>query len=121
MRRYSETHEWVEEHNGLATVGLTQAGARYIGSITFIQLPQVGELFKAGDVAAVVESTKAAIDLCTPVSGQVVEVNESLKQNISLLVEKGEGAGWLFRIQLSAPSEFLTLLDEKRYHSLIKE
>jgi len=100
MRSYTETHEWVEIVDGIATVGLTQDAVKEVGDIVYVELPIVGKSIKAGQEAVVVESTKAAVDIASPVSGTIVTINDLLKTNIKLLNQAPESAGWLFQVKV---------------------
>ena len=113
---YTPDHEWIniEDHEA-ATVGITHHAQDALGDVVFVELPAVGSTFKKGDVAGVVESVKAAADLYMPVSGEVVEVNETLRGNPALANTDPQGAGWFFRIRLSNPSELTALMDETSY------
>ncbi|HXF29769.1 MAG TPA: glycine cleavage system protein H [Chlamydiales bacterium] len=102
MRHYTETQEWVEIHDTVATVGVSTSGAKEIGTPTYIEFPEIGAELEEGDIAAVVESTKAAIDISTPVSGTVIEINEALQKNPKLFTESPEKDGWLIRLKVSA-------------------
>ena len=106
--KFTQSHEWIEVEGDIGTVGITDHARKELGEIVFVELPKIGQKLKAGEEAAVLESTKAAADLYAPVTGEVVEVNDDSKGN------------WLFKIRLSSPSELDTLLDEVQYHSLIQ-
>src|ERR1700733_12533043 len=80
LMKFSETHEWVEEKDGIATIGITHFAQKELGEIVYVELPEVGKSVKAGEEAAVLESTKAAADVYSPVSGKVIEINERLKE-----------------------------------------
>ncbi len=101
MRTYTKTHEWIDKEGDVATVGLTQAAVDEIGEIVYVELPQVGKSIQEGSEACVIESTKAAIDIVSPISGQVVAVNTALQDNVNLLNTSCEKDGWLFRIRVS--------------------
>jgi len=102
MRQITETHEWIEIHEAIATIGLEQKAVDEIGEIVFVELPKIGAQVKAGDEICVLESTKAAIDLYTPLDGTVVSVNEKLLDDISLLNSDAENEGWLYRLSAGA-------------------
>ena len=106
--RYAESHECITDH---AQAELTD--------IVFAEPPTVGKILAAGEVAAVVESVKAASDIYTPVSGEVVERNEAIEANPALLNTDPFGAGWIFKIRLSNPGEVATLKDPAAYRAQI--
>lgn len=101
MRSYTKTHEWLETNGNVVKVGLTKQALCEIGEIVFIELPKVGKEVACGQEAVVVESTKAAVDICSPVSGTIHKTNEALKANLQLLNQSPEDSGWLFQVQLS--------------------
>ncbi len=95
------SHEWIKEVNGLATVGLTKAIAEEIGEIVFVNLPEVARRVVKEEQIAILESTKAAIDLYSPVTGLVVAINKKLLEYPQLLNKDPEGEGWLYQIKIS--------------------
>lgn len=100
MREYTKTHEWIDTDNAVATVGLTVAAVKEIGEVVYVELPKVGKSVTKGQEACVIESTKAAVDIASPVSGTIAAVNEALVSNINLLNTSPETDGWLFRVAL---------------------
>lgn len=116
---YSESHEWLRIDIGKGVVGITHYAQGELGEIVFIELPKVGQILKAREEVCVLESTKAAADVYSPVSGKVIEINEELKKNPSLINEGAENAGWLFKLELANPNEIKQLMDEKQYKALI--
>lgn len=118
MKKYTETHEWIEVNNGIGTVGITEYAQKELGDIVYVELPKVGKAVKAKEEAAVLESTKAAADVYSPVSGSIVEVNTKLSDKSELVNQSPEKLGWLYKLQVSNPSELNQLLDEKAYKSL---
>ena len=115
---YAKTHEWVSLEDGVATVGITDFAQSQLSDLTFVELPEVGTEFSAGDEAAVVESVKAAADVYAPVSGEVVEVNDELEDNPELINNDAFGKGWLFKIKVKHESEVDALLDPESYEDL---
>lgn len=117
---YTKDHEWVELHeDGTATVGITDYAQESLGDITFVEFPQAGDAFAAGDTFGVVESVKAASDLFMPLSGEVVEINESVDSEPELLNQDPYKAGWLLKIRLEDPSQVQELLKPEAYSELI--
>ncbi len=100
MKEYSDGHEWLEIENGIACVGITKAAREEIGEVVYIELPLVGRSVTKGSEVCVIESTKAAVDIETPISGTIVEVNSALTTDISLLNKSPESAGWLFKLKV---------------------
>ena len=113
--QYTEDHEWLSVTDGVATVGITQHAQDALGDVVFVDLPEVGKLFAAKEVAGVVESVKAAADVYMPVTGTVVEVNEALRSDPALANSDPLGAGWFFKVKLSHPGELDALMDETSY------
>ena len=113
--KFTESHEWVKVENDTGVVGITAHAQKELGEIVYVELPQVGKRIQAGEEAAILESTKAAADIYSPVSGEVIEINLALKQTVALINEQSETEGWLFKIKLADPSELDTLLDHEHY------
>ena len=119
--KYSEDHEWITVNKDLGTVGITDHAQAQLGDIVFVELPEIGSKVEAGAEAGVVESVKAASDLFTPVSGEVVEVNDVLEAEPSLANSDPTGTGWFFKLKLSDTAELDDLMDEARYKDFIAE
>ena len=113
--KYTEDHEWLKIEGDTATVGITVHAQDALGDVVFVELPEVGATFAQKDTAGVVESVKAAADVYMPVSGEVVEVNEALRDDPSLANTDPLGAGWFFKVKLSDASQLDTLMDETSY------
>ncbi len=112
---YTKEHEWIRLEGDVATVGITDFAQAQLGDIVFVEVPSAGtEVTKGGD-AAVVESVKAASDVYAPVSGEVIEGNEALTDDPSLVNSAPEGEGWFFRLRLSDTSELDDLMDADAY------
>jgi glycine cleavage system H protein len=117
--KYSDTHEWVFAKGDVATVGITEHAQKELGEVVFVQLPEVGQKVNANQEVVVLESTKAAVDIYTPITGTVMEINEKLKEDPTMLNTTPEEGGWLFKIALSNKEELDTLLDDQQYLELI--
>ncbi|MDB5778161.1 MAG: glycine cleavage system protein [Polaromonas sp.] len=113
--KYTEDHEWLKTEGDIATVGITVHAQDALGDVVFVELPEVGATFAQKDTAGVVESVKAAADVYMPVSGEVVEVNEALRDDPSLANSDPLGAGWFFKVKLSDASQLDALMDETSY------
>jgi glycine cleavage system H protein len=113
--QFTETHEWIEVKGNIGTVGITDYAQKELGDIVYVELPLVGGFVEAGREAAVVESTKAAADVYSPVSGKIVEINRALEQSAELVNRSAEAAGWIYKVELSDPSELDFLLDAAGY------
>ena len=117
MLKYTEDHEWLKLDGDIATVGITTHAQDALGDVVFVDLPSVGSSFAQKEVAGVVESVKAAADVFMPISGEVTEVNEALRDDPSLANSDPLGAGWFFKVKLSDKSQLDALLDEAAYTS----
>ena len=113
--KYTEDHEWLKVEGDVATVGITVHAQDALGDVVFVDLPAVGTAFAQKETAGVVESVKAAADVYMPVTGEVVEVNEALRDDPSLANSDPLGAGWFFKVRLSDASQFDALMDETSY------
>lgn len=116
---FTESHEWVRIEGNIATIGISSYAQKELGEIVSIELPLVGRMVKAKEEVAVLESTKAAADVYAPLSGKVIAVNETIKQNPSQINQHAETSGWLFKLDLSHPQELTHLMNEKEYRALI--
>ena len=105
--RYSAEHEWLNGENP-ARIGVTQFAVDALGDVVFVDLPEVGQTITAGDVVGEIESTKSVSDLYTPVSGEVVEINEAAVSDPAVISEDPYGKGWLFRVSVTEEGELLS-------------
>jgi glycine cleavage system H protein len=103
--RYTKDHEWVRVDGDIATVGISEHAQEQLGDVVFVELPEAGRALKLGDQAAVVESVKAASDIYSPVSGEVVERNSALEDNPALVNESAEDRAWFFKVRMSDAGE----------------
>ncbi|MEI8364911.1 MAG: glycine cleavage system protein GcvH [Parachlamydiaceae bacterium] len=117
--KFTDTHEWINVHDGIGTVGITKYAQKELGDIVYVELPKVGSPVKKGQAAVVLESTKAAADVYSPVSGKIIEVNLSLNSASELVNSSPEKEGWLFKLSLSDPLEFDALMDKETYQSSV--
>ncbi len=113
--RYSKTHEWVHADGDVATVGITDFAVNQLTDLVYLDLPAVGRQLQAGDVFGEVESVKAVSDLYAPVSGEVIEVNQPLVDDLAKLTDDPQGEGWLIRVKMSNPAELEQLMDRSAY------
>jgi glycine cleavage system H protein len=114
--KYTEDHEWIQVEGDVAVVGITHHAQDALGDVVFVDLPEVGKSFAQKDVAGVVESVKAAADVYMPVTGEITEVNEDLRNDPSLANSDPLGKGWFFKVKLANPAELDALLDETAYN-----
>ena len=113
--KYTEDHEWLSIDGHTATVGITVHAQDALGDVVFVELPAVGATFSQRDTAGVVESVKAAADVYMPVSGEITEVNEALRDDPSLANTDPLGAGWFFKVKMAEPAQLDALMDETSY------
>ena len=119
--RYTEDHEWLSIDGDIATVGITDHAQDQLGDIVYLgDFPDVGDGVEQGDVVGVVESVKASSDIYTPVTGEVVEVNEDLDDSPELANTDPYDGAWLFKVRIAAPSELDDLLDAAAYKALLE-
>ena len=113
--KFSEEHEWVSVEGDIATIGITNFAQEQLGDVVFVDLPDVGTQVSQGGDAGVVESVKAASEVYTPLSGEVVEVNEDLEGTPDLVNSDPEGDGWFFKLRMDDASELDNLMDAAAY------
>ncbi len=119
--KYTNSHEWIrDEGDGTVTVGITDHAQELLGDLVFVELPEVGSEVDAGSESAVVESVKAASDVFSPVSGEVVAINEVLADAPEKVNEDAFGDGWLFRVRISDAGQLETLLDAEAYQAVME-
>lgn len=120
--RYASSHEWISlEEEGLARVGVSDHAQSELGDVVFVELPEVGDNFSAGDACAVVESVKAASDIYCPLDGEVVEVNGDLEDTPESINSDPYGDGWLFLLKLDDESDADNLMDADAYQAELED
>lgn len=117
--RYTKQHEWVRAEGDIGTVGITEHAQKELGDIVYVDLPKVGAHVDQGKSLGSVESVKAVSDIYSPISGEVIEVNETLAQSPEKLNAEPHGAAWLVKIRMSAPDEAKKLLSAADYQAYI--
>lgn len=116
-RKYADSHEWVKLDGDVATIGISDYAQHALGNIVYVDMPETGDEVNQGDDFGAVESVKAASDLISPVSGEVVEVNEALVDNPELINEDAFN-NWIIKVKVSDPSELDKLMDAEAYKKL---
>lgn len=119
--KFTQTHEWLKVDEGTMTMGITEHAQQLLGDMVFVELPEIGQEFKAGDEIGVVESVKAASDFYAPISGEIVAINQQVCENPALVNSDPYGAGWLVKIKASNPDEINNLLNADQYQLEIAE
>lgn len=118
---FTSSHEWVrDEGDDTVTIGITDHAQELLGDLVFIELPEVGDTIETGGEAGVVESVKAASDVFSPVSGEVIEINEDLVDSPELVNEQAYDNGWIYKIKLSDPAELDGLLNAEAYTEVVE-
>lgn len=118
--KYIATHQWVRlDGDGVATVGITDFAQESLGDVVFVEMPALGSQVRGGEEAGVVESVKSASDVFSPVTGEVVAINDHLEDEPERTNEDPYGEGWMFRVRISNPSELETLLDAEAYQAVV--
>ena len=118
-KKYSKDHEWVSTENDIATVGITNHAQESLGDIVFIELPKVGKIVNTGEQVGVVESVKAASELYSPISGEIIQVNDSLSNEPQLINSDAENNGWYMKIKMEKTDELEDLMDINQYKKII--
>lgn len=118
--KFTPSHEWISIDKDIGTVGISMYAQKELGEVVYVQLPNIGKKVNAGDEIVVLESTKAAADIYSPVSGEIIAINDQLKDQLNLINESPETTGWLFKVKLSDPHEINKLLDKSAYEALVK-
>lgn len=113
--KYTASHEWVRLDGDVATVGITWFAQDQLGDVVYVDLPQVGRAVAKGETVAEIESTKTVSGIYSPLSGEVVEVNESISGSEEQVNRSPYDQGWLFKVRVSNPGEVATLLDSATY------
>jgi glycine cleavage system H protein len=119
--KFTKTHEWfLQDRKKEGIVGISKHARAEIGELAYIEFPKIGAFVKAGDDACVIESTKAAVVVHSPVSGKIVAINREAMGKIALVNQDPEGAGWLYRIEFTEPRELDVLLSRLDYEHLLR-
>ena len=114
-KKYTKEHEWVEVDGVTATVGITNHAQESLGDIVFIDLPTIGKEVKSNEELCVIESVKAASDIYAPIDGKVIEINNNLNDDASIVNQDPEKDGWIFKIKISDPNQYNNLMTLDEY------
>jgi glycine cleavage system H protein len=120
-KKFSKKHEWVSVEGDVATVGITKHATEMLGDIVFVEVPEAGKAIEQNNQTAVVESTKAASDVYSPISGEVIEGNKLIVDDPSSVNSDPEGASWFFKIKIKDSSEFDSLMTKLDYDKFVAE
>ena len=119
--KYSKEHEWIKLDGDVVTIGITKHATEMLGDIVFVELPEKGSSVEKDATAGVVESTKAASDVYTPVSGEVVDINQAIVDDPSKINQDPEDSAWFFKLKIKDLSEMDTLMNKDDYDKFAKE
>ena len=119
--KYSKEHEWIKLEGDVATIGITQHATEMLGDIVFVELPEIGSTVEKDGNAGVVESTKAASDVYTPVSGEVVENNQVIVDDPGKVNSDPENEAWFFKLKIKDKAELDSLMNKDEYDKFAKE
>ena len=120
-KKYSKDHEWIDINGDIATIGITNHAQESLGDIVYIELPEIGKKVNAGGEVSVIESVKAASDIYTPLEGEIIEVNENLKDNAAIVNQDPENKGWIFKLKINDTSNVDELMTLSDYENFLKQ
>ena len=120
-KKFSKQHEWISVEGDIATVGITKHAAEMLGDVVFVELPEKGKSVEKEGQAGVVESTKAASDVYTPITGEITEINQTIVDDPSKVNKDPEGEAWFFKIKIKNKSELADLMSKGDYDKFAKE
>lgn len=119
--KFTKDHEWAKITDQTAVVGITDYAQEKLGSIVFVELPALGKTFRQGEILATIDSVKAVAEIYAPLSGQVTEINEGLKDNPEWINQDAYGKGWIAKLKIDNPAEANKLLSAHDYQKFIAE
>ena len=119
--KYSKEHEWIKLDGDTAVIGITQHATEMLGDIVFVELPEIGSSVAKDGNAGVVESTKAASDIYTPVSGEIIENNQAIVDDPAKVNNDPENEGWFFKLKITDKFEMDSLMNKEEYEKFSKE
>ena len=117
--KFTKEHEWVNMEGDIGTIGISDFAQKEFGDIVYVELPSVGEKFKKGDACANIESVKAVDDIYTPISGEIIEVNDELDDNPENINKDPYGKGWIFKIKIEDKKEIENLMNNNQYNDFL--
>ena len=120
-KKYTKDHEWIELEGETATIGITNHAQESLGDIVFVDLPEIGRVVNAGGEVSIIESVKAASDIFSPVDGEIIEINNNLNDNASLINQEPESNGWIFKIRISDKDQIKNYMSLSDYEEFLKQ
>tara|TARA_B100001123_G_C15222015_1_gene991641 strand:+ start:18 stop:392 length:375 start_codon:yes stop_codon:yes gene_type:complete len=118
-KKYTKDHEWISISENIAIVGISNHAQESLGDIVFIDLPELGKEVSSGDEVSVIESVKAASDIYSPVNGKILEINDNLSNDASIINKDAENEGWIFKIELSDSNDLSNLMTLEQYKEFL--
>ena len=118
---YSKDHEWILVQDTVGTIGITDYAQHELGDVVYVDLPEVGDTFEAGDPFGSVESVKAVSEVFCPISGEVVEVNSKLEESPELINQSPHEKAWMIKVRITNPDELKELLSAEEYEEYLQE
>jgi len=118
---YSKDHEWVLVQDGVGTIGITDYAQHELGDVVYVDLPEVGDTFEAGDPFGSVESVKAVSEVFCPISGEVIEVNAKLEESPEMINQSPHEKAWMIKVRITNPDELKELLSSEEYEEYLQE
>lgn len=118
--KFTEEHEWVNVDGDVAAIGVTDYAQKELGDVVYVELPTVGDTFEKGDACSNIESVKAVSDIYSPLSGEIVEVNEALEDTPETINKDPYGDGWIFKIKMEDAGQLDALMDFGKYEEYLK-
>ena len=119
-KKYSKEHEWIIVDKDIATVGITNHAQESLGDIVFVELPNVGSTVTSGAEVSTIESVKAASDIYSPVDGEIVEINDKLSSDASIINNDAENEGWIFKLKITNSDQIDSLMSLSEYNEFLK-
>ena len=120
-KKFTKEHEWIEINDNIATIGITNHAQESLGDIVFIELPEIGKIVISGNEVSVIESVKAASDIYSPLEGEIIEINEKLIEDASLINKEAESDGWIFKLKIKDLTEVNNLMTLAEYEEFLKQ
>ena len=120
-KKYSQEHEWISLKDDVATVGITNHAQESLGDIVFVELPKIGLNANAGKEISVIESVKAASDIYAPIDGEIIETNNNLSNDASIVNQDAEEEGWIFKMKISNPDQYNNLMTLDQYLAFLEK
>ena len=119
-KKYSKEHEWIIVDKDIATVGITDHAQESLGDIVFVELPNLGSKVTSGAEVSTIESVKAASDIYSPVDGEIVEINDKLSSDASIINNDAENEGWIFKLKITNSDQIDSLMSLSEYNEFLK-